>query len=105
MEMNFQKVVLIIAIILLIISLVTIGMMLKSALLNRPWPPSISQCPDYWNISENGCVPNKINVGIPVIKTPIDFSTANYKTNCLKQTWATNNKVTWDGLTDSPSLC
>jgi hypothetical protein len=105
MEMNFQKVVLIIAIILLIISLVIIGFMLKSALVNRPWPPSISQCPDYWDISGNLCKPNKINIGTPVISTPIDFTTANYKTNCLKQKWASASNVTWDGLTDSPGLC
>ena len=44
--MNFQKIVLTIATVLLIISLIVFGSMLYSEA--KVYPPTQAQCPDYW---------------------------------------------------------
>ena len=50
---EFNKIVLIIATIVLIISLLILGYFLNVALLNDTYPPVISECPDYWDLSLN----------------------------------------------------
>ena len=45
--MAFQKTVLVIALVLLIISLVVIGLLIKSATLSAKFPPETCKCPDY----------------------------------------------------------
>ena len=53
--MTFQKVVLIIALILLILSLVIIGVLIKSAQTSAKFPPETSKCPDFFKVDlENG---------------------------------------------------
>lgn len=99
---GFQKTVLVIAIILLILILVIIGYSLSySAKAN--WPPIVGDCPDYWvDLSGNGtgCY-NSRNLGTcsPAVEDDlfiVDFSGYD---NCQKYTWATNCKITWDGIT------
>ena len=53
---RFNKIVLIIATIVLIVSLLILGYFLNVALLNDSYPPVINQCPDYWDVSGNTCV-------------------------------------------------
>lgn len=45
---SFQKNVVIIAIVLLIIVIAVIGWILSKGVDETPWPPSVSNCPDYW---------------------------------------------------------
>ena len=53
--MSFQKTILIIAVVLLIISLIIIGISLIKASKNATWPPNTGVCPDYWvDLSGNG---------------------------------------------------
>ena len=102
--MNFQQIILIIAIVLLIISLIVIGLAITNPTGGNPWPPSISTCPDYW-ITQNGtsiCA-NVHNLGneLPQCKTA-DFSGQQYtgaNGNCAKKTWAGTCNVEWDGIT------
>ena len=104
--MNFQKIVLIIAIILLIISLVFIGISLSKSKSNEVWPPLIGDCPDYWvDLSGNGsmCV-NEKSLGKCNLSSqnPMDFSKAPFIGEnglCSKYKWATNCDVSWDGIT------
>lgn len=109
MAWNFQKIVLTIAIILLIVALVFIGISLGQAKQDEVWPPIVGDCPDYWvDLSGNGamCV-NTHTLGTCNIptgdnKNPMDFSTSLYsgtEGTCNKFKWANGCKVTWDGIT------
>ena len=50
--MTFQKTVLIIAVIILILTLSMIGYMLWKAKGSTRYPPEISMCPDFWEVVE-----------------------------------------------------
>jgi hypothetical protein len=56
--MSFQKIVLIVAIMLFVITLTIIGYMLKGAILNQPLVQNMQQCPDQWKFSgaSGGCI-------------------------------------------------
>jgi hypothetical protein len=115
--MNFQKIVLIIAFIILIVTLVFMYYALKKATNTETWPPVIADCPDYWvDLSGNGAACfNSHNLGTcnlpsrasdlgPIIdKNLMNFNQSPYSdpTNgiCSKYTWANNCGVTWDGIT------
>ena len=104
---NFQTVVLIIAVILLIISLAFVGNALKTSSANNSWPPEVPACPDYWTIDgSNVCVNihdlGTCKPGYGKEHLTMDFNVAPYTGddgNCAKYTWATGCKVAWDGLT------
>jgi hypothetical protein len=114
--MNFQKLVLIIATILLIVILFVIGYSLSYAATSVSWPPMIGACPDYWeDLTGKGesCL-NSLNLGrcnIPSDnnKNTMNFNVAPFNTNtglCSKYNWAKSCKVTWDGLTSGvPNPC
>jgi hypothetical protein len=106
---GFQKIVLFIAIILLIIALVFIGISLSYSK-DPEWPPMIPQCPDYWLIDGSGnnttctnikdlgtCPPQNGSKHLVMnFNTPV-YTGANWV--CSKYTWATNCGLTWDGIT------
>jgi hypothetical protein len=106
---GFQKIVLLIAIILLIVALLFIGTALSSST-DTQWPPMIPQCPDYWSIDGSGnnttcinvkdlgtCPPqNGQNHLVMNFNTPV-FTGSNGL--CAKYNWATNCGLTWDGIT------
>ena len=101
--MTFQKTVLVIALVLLIISLVVIGLLIKSATLSAKFPPETGKCPDYLKaqLSADGTLTcsNPQNLGTcgddfaPVGGSDVGSITAN----CKK---AKNCGLTWDGVTD-----
>jgi len=114
---SFQKIVVIIAIILLIVCLVFIGIALTKSGSASQWPPIVGSCPDYWyDTSGNGsnCV-NVQNLGtcssggngvvpinMPNAKIAMNFNVAPYVGSagtCAKYQWATKCGVTWDGIT------
>jgi len=107
--MNFQKIVLTVAIIVLIVVLVLIGMSLSKASTDETWPPIVGACPDYWvDLSGNGeqCF-NSHNLGKCNISSEGNKNTMNFNQNpfngtdstCSKYKWATSCKVNWDGIT------
>ena len=51
---NFQRIVILIAIIMLIVSMVFIGHALYKQSTDVSWPPKIPKCPDYWTIDASG---------------------------------------------------
>jgi hypothetical protein len=117
--MNFQRIILICAIVLLIICLILIGMVLVNSKSTQQWPPLIGDCPDYWvDMSGNGsqCVNikglgtwvNTDTMNVHKYQT-VDFSISPYTGSsgtCEKYKWANENKVTWDGITYGvPSPC
>jgi hypothetical protein len=103
--MNFQRIVLTIALILLIISLVAIGLLIKSAMKNTKFPPEVSQCPDYFKTSMiNGklsCA-NPMNLGkcssIDLGNSKLQGTSVNAMT--AKCNVAKGCGVTWDGVTN-----
>ena len=97
MELNFQILVLIAATVILIMTLIVIGYLMNRNQKSQPWPPIVGKCPDYWDISGNICTPPEsgINAGDQG-STGLDIS--NYK-KCELYSWATSNKVVWDGIT------
>ena len=99
MELNFQILVLIAATVILIMSLIIIGYMMNRNQRNQPWPPIVGKCPDYWDISGNMCFPPEsgINAGSGLTGTT-GINLQDFK-KCELYTWATNHKVSWDGIT------
>jgi len=107
--MNFQKMVLSVAVGILIIMLVIIGMALSKASYEDTWPPIVGDCPDYWvDMSGNGeaCL-NSHSLGRCNIPTEGSPGTMNFNQSpftgdngtCSKYNWATGCGVTWDGIT------
>lgn len=107
--MNFQKIVLTIAIIILLIILIVIGITLSKANGEEEWPPIVGDCPDYWvDMSGNGeaCF-NSHSLGRCNIPSKGEKGTMNFNQSpftdengdCAKYTWATKCRVTWDGIT------
>ena len=103
--MNFQSTVLTIALILLIVSLVAIGLLIKSAMKNSKFPPEVSKCPDYFKTSiQDGklmCT-NPMNLGKC---STIDLSNPNLQGTSVDAMTAKCNiakgcGMTWDGVTN-----
>jgi len=100
---GFQKIVVTIAIVFLIICLVIIGILLIRQKYNQVWPPLVADCPDFWtDMSGNGakCV-NVQNLGTCKTKN-MNFSVSPYNGsggNCQKYNWASSCGVSWDGIT------
>jgi len=106
--MTFQNVVLVIALILLIISLVVIGLLIKSATINAKFPPEMGKCPDYFDAKlSNGKLTcsNPLDLGNGTCTGPFapvpGFDKTSNKANCLQ---ATKCGYTWDGITNDASI-
>jgi len=52
--LNFQRIVLIIAILMLIAAMIFIGYALYRQSSDIPWPPETPKCPDYWTVNADG---------------------------------------------------
>ena len=105
---GFQKTVLIIAIIVLIITLVVLGFVLNSG--DETWPPLVPDCPDWWIADGSGNNSTCINVkdlGVCPAQSGKKHQNMNFNSSiftgdngtCAKYTWANKCKVTWDGIT------
>ena len=105
--MNFQKIVIIVATIILLGMLLIIGYSMSQYKGNMKYPPSISECPDYWISSDNKCTnPDNIN-NLGGCSVPMIFNRSKYighNGNCEKVKWANKCKITWSGLTNDPKL-
>ena len=107
--MVFQKLVLTIATILLIVILVIIGISLSNSKVDDNWPPIIGECPDYWvDMSGNGeaCFNahslGRCNIPSSGEQAAMNFDQAPFNTengSCAKYTWAKNCGISWDAVT------
>jgi hypothetical protein len=107
---SFQKMILVIATIILIIALIFIGVSLHYSRRTIAWPPLVTACPDYWTVDGSGnntrCT-NVKNLGSCSIPTGQKHLVMNFNTPtfsgknalCAKYTWANNCGVSWDGIT------
>ena len=109
--MNFQKIVLYMAIILLIVALIVFGSMLYTDA--KVYPPTQAQCPDYWidmsgGIETGGYCINTKNLGKGGCSNRMNFNTGVWTGDdglCNKQKWAKGCDLTWDGVTNNPNAC
>ena len=107
--MNFQKSVVLVAIIILIIVLIFIGYMLNNFHSSKKFPPVISECPDYWIPEENKCTnPKNLGTLTSGCKGPKNFDTDIYNSHngdCLKAKWANSCNLVWQGITTDNTVC
>ena len=125
---NFNKIVIIVSSVVLIISLLAYSMAIMSAQKNNyKFPPHISRCPDYWDTSYNSTLttckhreinPNKIdnfndnvpltidnfNDNVTFTYNSADISNYNEAKLCQLADSAINNKIAWNGLTNNKQL-
>ena len=105
----FQKTVIIIAIIILIVLLFTMGYIMSNKAVT--WPPNVSSCPDWWVADGSGNRAKCINIKDLGVCTSQNQNKQGHQTmkfdssmytgtngNCNKYTWANTCKVTWDGI-------
>ena len=109
MELNFQKIIIIIAIILLILALAFIATAITNEQKKTQFPPVISECPDYWkhDVENNNCE-NIHKLGIEdengSKKDNLSLTTLNKLTMCEKFKDSNNLQISWDGITNNPKL-
>jgi hypothetical protein len=103
---TFQKSVLIIALVVLIALLISVGILLNKHSKNTSWPPIQNTCPDYWTEGDNGVcttVINGLNTGPDgsVISTAdADGKNVTGDTTCEKRRWAIENGIMWSGVSN-----
>jgi hypothetical protein len=106
---GFQKIVLIIAIIVLIITLVFFGLVLGGSS-GETWPPLVPDCPDWWIADGSGNNTTCINVkdlGTCSAQSGKKHQNMKFTSSiftgdngmCAKYKWADNCDVSWDGIT------
>lgn len=110
--MSFQKIVLIIALILLIVVLVMFGVAFSENKKDEKFPPVQGQCPDYWEVTKG-------KNGIPLCKNVKELGNSNCQREmnflmtpfigsegrCNKNKWARACGLTWDGITNADDVC
>ena len=106
--MSFQKNIIIIACILLILTLCLMGYMLYKNKENKKYPPVLGSCPDYWRSdpSFNQICYNDFDLGI--CKNEMNFNIDKFQGdqgNCNKAKWANTCQVWWTGLSGNPDIC
>lgn len=117
---NFQRIVLLTAVVIFIIFMIFIGTVLYKNKYSTVFPPIISSCPDYWIDQQTGSpssnidTPNKQacfntkNLGNTSCSKTMDFSENYWQGSigeCRKYKWAKECDLTWDGITNNPSIC
>ena len=120
---NFNITVLIVATVLLILGLIIIGFFIVKSIEDSEYPPVISDCPDYWDVDfsnnlikcENnnaainkGSIDSTLCPASKLIYPVADFNDATKSDAdilCLKQKWAKNCNIHWDGITNNSQAC
>lgn len=110
--MEFQSFIANIALLVLIITLVVIGVIMYRS--KNKFVGSdvvIGQCPDYWVMAQEGnrnVCNNLKNLGKTTCSRKMNFNTRPWNSNeggCRKFKWAKSCDLTWDGITNNPSIC
>jgi hypothetical protein len=114
---KFNKTVLMVASILLILGLIIIGIIIVRSLGEEVFPPVVTDCPDYWSVTYNAaneviCKNNQINSGYAK-DTCRNYPTSRFSVNgtseadklCEKSKWAKDCNIHWDGITNNPKAC
>lgn len=113
---DFNKIVLLVATILLISGLIILGIFISSSLQGAVFPPVISDCPDYWDVTnydgKTKCINNqKINSGLSTGNCRSALNNTSFFTGtpdhiiCEKSKWAKSCNIQWDGITNNSQAC
>lgn len=107
---SFNRIVLEIAIVILIIALIVIGWTIHNSLYGPKvqFPPIEGTCPDYWtaeNINGVTYCKNNLQTG-PNMKDSVCqmFPSNSVTSDCQKWAIANTCKIPWDGITDNSTL-
>ena len=114
-DINFQKALLLVAIIALILAILVSAYKLNVvAIAGQSWPPIVAPCPDYWDLSGAYCInttnQNYGNIGYTNATATTLYSgiPSQYENTYAiplstmkidKKKWASLNGFVWDGLT------
>lgn len=98
---TFQKSVLIIALVVLIALLISVGILLNKHSKNTSWPPIQNTCPDYWTEGDDGvCTADGLNKGIDSNGTVVISTDGVSDIRCEKRKWAIDNGIMWSGVSN-----
>ena len=112
--MNFYKIIIILALIVLICMLAFVGYQLELTSQNYYFPPHLSNCPDFYTNQDGTCVPTYVITKNDVAScTSNRFDEEKYNNPgmgpssgiCEKKKWAQTCGVNWDGITNNPAVC
>lgn len=106
--MGFKKSVFTIALVIFIIVLLVLAVVIKNSYKNSVFPPEVSQCPDFWELSadKKTCKATDQNNGEKFesgSESP-DFSDMSNSARIKKCNWAKEHGISWDGITGR-NLC
>ncbi len=105
---QFYYSVIAISAIMLIVGVVYVAFMIKSARQNVSWAPVVGQCPDYWTFDPSGnkCIvpksgmPNYPGAGCPLNGEDYILPFTGAKFAEKRKEWAEKCKLYWDGVTN-----
>lgn len=111
----FQKTVVIVALVVLVIALIFVAIMLVVQANSDNFPPYSSSCPDYWNMEQSDdddgsdmCINSKslgkVNHSGCKQLDPNNSLFSGSSGDCNKYRYAKTCAVTWDGITNSETL-
>ena len=113
---RFYMIVLSVAVVGLIVSLIGVGILMRSQQTGEVFPPHTNVCPDGWTegastgicmLPNSGSMPNGqlTPSGTPGYSgsgatAQMNFNGADYKSICDKKKWANSLKIPWDGVSN-----
>ena len=105
---NFQKKAFGVALLMLAFSIIIMLYAEQKSKKMAAFPPMINDCPDYFEYTGTKCIDiNKhYKETLPYIvdmSNPL-FASTTANSACNKRKWAKDRGVTWDGITNNPSL-
>ncbi len=105
-EWDFNRIVIVTAICLLLFMLVLIGYLVHKSKYELKWPPVIPDCPDYWELEDGKCVPNRKGTNVGTCNKPIRVPEHLKGPSGIrkKAEWANSCGIVWDGVTNNPEV-
>ena len=115
---SFNKIVVVGATLVLIVSLIIVGVFVSKSLFENKFPPIISDCPDYWDVAYNYrndvICKNKSTINAGSGKYGCNnYPTRRFRENgtneedvlCSKYKWSKKCGIVWDGVTNNSEPC
>lgn len=116
--MSFNRIVIMVATVLLIVSLIMIGIALRNQKKTASFPPVVSDCPDFYIAEEIANSDGDLDYICKIKDDYLGYSPSTLNTCgefdnsqtkykgvgglCEKKKWAVKCNRTWDGVTNNP---
>ncbi len=112
---EFQNIVMIVAVVLLIISLLILAVVMWNNRFAKLYPPVLPGCPDYWapepgTESSPSTCHNVYNLGNgstgckSFSHSGVNYGNPTSTSNCAALDYARKCNITWDGITNNSSV-